>query len=168
MIVSAIAAAAQNGVIGRNNQIPWYLSDDFKYFKRTTLGHFVIMGRKNFESMGRPLPKRTNVIITRDPFYIATDCLIVHSVEEALELALDAGEKEAFIIGGGEIYRQSMPYWDKIYLTRVEAVVEGDVFFPEPAWDEWRLLSTESHPADEKNDFPFTIEVYQRISGEES
>ncbi len=163
MIVSAIVAAASNGVIGRDNQIPWRLSGDLKYFKRTTLGHFVIMGRNSFDSIGRPLPKRTNVVITRNPFFIATDCLIARSVEEALTLALDHGEQEAFILGGGEIYRQSMQYWDKLYLTRVEADVEGDVFFPEPAWEEWRLISSESHPADEKNDFPFRFEVYQRI-----
>lgn len=130
MIVSAIVAAAENNAIGRHNQIPWYLSEDLKYFKRTTLDHFVIMGRRSFESIGRPLPRRTNVIITRDPFYAVSGCLVARSVEEALTMALDAGETEAFIIGGGEIYRQSLPYWDKLYLTRVEAVVEGEVFFP--------------------------------------
>ncbi|MCB0608971.1 MAG: dihydrofolate reductase [Lewinella sp.] len=167
MIVSAIVAAAENNAIGRHNQIPWYLSEDLKYFKRTTLDHFVIMGRRSFESIGRPLPRRTNVIITRDPFYAVSGCLVARSVEEALTMALNAGETEAFIIGGGEIYRQSLPYWDKLYLTRVEAVVEGEVFFPEPDWTQWRRIADEPHPADEKNDFPFRFQVFERIFNEE-
>ena len=112
MIVSAIVAVAKNNVIGINNGIPWYLPADLKYFKKTTLNHHIIMGRKSYESIGRPLPKRTNVIVTRDPFFMASNCLVVHSVEEGLQLALDNNETEAFIIGGGEIYRLGMPFVD--------------------------------------------------------
>ena len=128
MLISSIVATAQDNIIGKNNRIPWYLSNDLKYFKRTTLGHHVIMGRKSFESIGRPLPKRTNIIITRNIFFAASNCLVAHSVEEALELARDNGEVEAFIIGGAQIYEQSMAVWDKLYITEVDAQID---FSPE-------------------------------------
>lgn len=164
MIVSAIVATAKNGVIGKDNNIPWYLSADLKYFKRTTLNHHIIMGRKSFQSIGRPLPKRTNVIITRNPFFVASNCLVVSSIEEALNLAQDNGETEAFIIGGGQIYAQSMPYWDKLYLTEVDVEPEGDVFFPEIDPVEWQLVSAEPHEADEKNDHDYVFKVFERKS----
>lgn len=167
MLVSAIVAAARNRVIGKNNQIPWYLSSDLKYFKRTTLNHHVIMGRKSFLSIGRPLPKRTNIIITRNPYFAASGCLVSPSVEEALGIALDNGETEAFIIGGGQIYELSMPLLDRIYLTEVDAEPEGDVFFPDFDKTQWNQLSSEAHPADEKNDHAYTFKVYERIIGEE-
>lgn len=167
MLVSAIVAAARNRVIGKDNQIPWYLSSDLKYFKRTTLGHHVIMGRKSFESIGRPLPKRTNIIITRAPYYAASGCLVARSLPEALSIAHANGETEAFIIGGGEIYALSLPLLDKLYLTEVDAAPEGDVFFPELDFPEWELISSESHPADDKNDHAYTFKVYERISSEE-
>jgi dihydrofolate reductase len=122
MTISAILAMSKNRVIGKDNQIPWHLSADLKYFKRTTLNHHIIMGRKTFLSIGNPLPKRTNVVLTRNPFFIASNVLVATSIEEGLQLARDNGEEETFIIGGGEIYRQSMPYLDKIYLTLIEAV----------------------------------------------
>ncbi len=162
MIISAIAAAAKNNVIGRDNQIPWYLPADLQFFKKTTLGHHVIMGRKSFESLGRPLPKRTNVVITRDPFFVATGCVVVHSLAEALALAKQNGETEAFIIGGGEIYRQALPFLDRIYLTEVDAVVEGDTFFPETDMDEWQEVFREPHKADEKNEHDFTFRILER------
>lgn len=167
MLISAIVAAARNRVIGHHNAIPWYLSSDLKYFKRTTLEHHVIMGRNSFESIGRPLPRRTNIVISRDPYYVVSGCLVARSIEEALEIAFDNGETEAFIIGGGQIYAAAMPYLDKLYLTEVDAEPEGDVFFPTINPADWILLSSESHPADEKNDHPYTFKVYQRIAGEE-
>ncbi|MEZ4995458.1 MAG: dihydrofolate reductase [Saprospiraceae bacterium] len=167
MIVSAIVAAARNGVIGKDNQIPWHLSSDLKYFKRTTLDHHVIMGRKSFISIGRPLPKRTNIIITRDPYFAASGCLVARSVEEALSIAYDNDETEAFIIGGGQIYALSMPFLDRIYLTEVDAEPDGDVFFTDFNPKEWTLLSSEAHPADEKNDHAYTFKVYERIREEE-
>lgn len=164
MIVSAIVAVDRNNVIGKDNGIPWYLPADLKYFKRRTLNHHIVMGRKNFESIGRPLPMRTNIIVTRNPYFIASNCLVAPSVEAALSIAFDNGEEEAFIIGGGEIYRQSMPFWDRVYLTRVETAVEGgEVFFPDLPGNEWRLLSSESHEADEKNVHRYTFEVYERV-----
>jgi dihydrofolate reductase len=164
MIISAIVAAAENYVIGDGADIPWRLSSDLKYFKRTTLNHHVIMGRKTYESMGRPLPKRTNVVLTRDPFYIGTGIVVARSLEEGLQIALDNGEEEVFIIGGGEIYRQSLPYLDKIYRTRVAASPKGDTFFPELPDGEWQLASVEAHTADEKNEYDYTFEVWERIS----
>lgn len=164
MTVSAIAAVDKNNVIGKDGDIPWRLPADLVYFKRRTLNHHIIMGRRTFESIGHPLPKRTNIIVTRNPFFIASNCLIASSVEEALSIAHENGETEAFIIGGGEIYRQSMPFWDRVYLTRVETAVEGgEVFFPDLPGNEWRLLSSESHEADEKNVHRYTFEVYERM-----
>ena len=162
MTVSAIVATAKQNVIGKDNDIPWYLPADLKYFKRTTLGHHIIMGRKSYESIGRPLPKRTNVIITRDPFYTVSNCVVVHSVEEALKFALDNNEEEAFIIGGGEIYRLALPFVDRLYLTEVDLKVEGTIYFPTLDIDEWNLVSSEAHTADEKNEHDYVFKVLER------
>ncbi|MBK7409953.1 MAG: dihydrofolate reductase [Saprospirales bacterium] len=164
MLVSAIVAVSRNRVIGKDNQIPWYLPADLAYFKRTTIGHHVIMGRLSFLSIGRPLPKRTNVVVTRDPFFTATGCLVAHSVEEALGLALDAGETEAFLIGGGQIYRDSQEYWDRLYLTEVDVEIDGEVFFPELPENEWKLIREEPHAPDEKNPFSYNFKVLERVS----
>lgn len=162
MIISAIVACAKKGIIGKDNEIPWYLPADFAYFKRTTLNHHIIMGRNCFESIGRPLPKRTNIVITRNPFYIASGCLMTHSIGEALKTAQKNGETEAFIIGGGEIYKQSVDLWDKLYLTEVGLDTEGDVFFPEIDLTHWRLVSEEQHQKDEKNEFDYTFKIFER------
>ncbi|MFN0016560.1 MAG: dihydrofolate reductase [Saprospiraceae bacterium] len=167
MIVSAIVAVAKNGVIGKDNEIPWYLPADLAYFKRTTLEHHVIMGRNSFHSIGRPLPKRVNVVVTRDPFFAAEGVLVAHSVEEALGIAFDNGEAEAFIIGGGAIYRDSMDIWDKIYLTEVDIVPAGDVFFPEIDFSEWKETWREVHQADEKNEYVYTFRILERIQGDQ-
>ncbi len=159
MIISAIVATAHNNVIGKDNQIPWYLPADLSYFKKTTLDHHLIMGRNCFRSIGRPLPKRINIVVTRDPFFTADGVLIAHSIEEALGIAFDGGESEVFIIGGGEIYRETVDLWDRIYLTEVEAVVEGDVFFPEINPDEWKEIWKEAHQPDEKNEWEYTFRV---------
>ena len=163
MTISAIVATAKNNVIGRNNDIPWYLPSDLKYFKKTTTGHHIIMGRNSFESIGNPLPKRTNIILTRNVFYTATNALVAHTIEEALLIADRNGEEEAFIIGGGEIYKQSQDYWDKVYLTEVDAEVDGDVYFPELDPAEWRLISEEAHAPDEKNEHAYVFKVFERI-----
>lgn len=167
MTISAIVAVAKNRVIGRDNNIPWYLPEDLKYFKKTTLHHHIIMGRKSFQSIGRPLPKRTNIVVTRDPYFAATGCLVAHSVEEALGLAYDNGETEAFIIGGGEIYSRSSDHWDCLYLTEVDCEPDGDIFFPDIDWSEWRLLSSDPYPADAKNEHAFTFKVYERLPADE-
>lgn len=164
MLVSAIVAVAKNNVIGKDNQIPWYLPADLAYFKRTTLEHHVIMGRNCFHSIGRPLPKRTNIVITRDLFFQADGVLVAHSVEEALGIAYDNGEQEAFIIGGGAIYRESADLWDKIYLTEVDLEVAGDVFFPALDLAEWRETWREHHLPDEKNEWAYTFRILERVA----
>ncbi|MBV6654108.1 MAG: dihydrofolate reductase [Mameliella sp.] len=163
MIISAIVAIDQNRVIGKDNDIPWHLPADLKYFKRRTLNHHIIMGRKTFESIGRALPKRTNIIITRNPFFIVTNCLVASSLQEAIELARNNGEDEVFIIGGGTVYEQAMPIIDRLYLTEVDTTVEdGVVFFPEIDSTQWNEVSSVPHLADEKNPFDYTFKVFER------
>ena len=162
MIVSAIVATAKNNVIGKDNQIPWYLPADLSYFKKTTLEHHLIMGRNCFRSIGRPLPKRTNIVVTRDLFFTAEGVLVAHSLEEALGMAFDGAEEEVFIIGGGEIYLETADLWDKIYLTEVDLEVEGDIFFPDTDPAEWVEISSESHQPDEKNEWAYTFRVLER------
>lgn len=162
MIISTIVASARNNVIGKDNDIPWYLPADLKYFKKKTLGHHILMGRKCFESIGRPLPKRTNVILTRNPYFIASNCMVVHAVEEAIDMALANGEEEFFIIGGGQIYEMTQHLWDRIYMTDVDLYVEGDVFFPEIDMTKWELKSQEDHEPDEKNIHPYSFKTYER------
>ena len=163
---STIVAVAKDHVIGKGNDIPWYLPADLKYFKKRTLHHHIIMGRKCFESIGRALPKRTNIIVTRNPFFIASNCLVVSSVEEALTIAEDNGETEAFIIGGGQIYDLAMPMIDRLYLTEVDIDVPEDkpvVKFPELPVGEWKEVSSEAHAPDEKNEYNYTFRVFERI-----
>lgn len=162
MIVSAIVAASENQVIGLDNEIPWYLPADLKYFKKTTLGHAVIMGRHTYRSIGRPLPKRTNIILSRDPFLVVQGCLVAHSLEEALTLAADSGETEAFIIGGGAVYAAAMSLLDRVYLTRVHLTVQGDTHFPVLDAATWEQKSATHHEADERNEHAYTFEVYHR------
>ena len=163
MTVSALVAVAHHNVIGKDNQIPWYLPADLAYFKRTCLNHCILMGRNSFRSLGRPLPKRTNIVITRDPFFTAEGVLIAHSVEEALGLAFDTGETEAFIIGGGEIFKQSVDLWDKLYITEIDLDVEGDVFFPTLDPAEWRETWREAHEPDAKNEWPYVFKILERV-----
>lgn len=162
MKISCIVAAGNNNVIGNDNDIPWYLPADLQYFKKITLGHHIIMGRNCFESIGKPLPKRTNIVLTRDPFYIASNCLIAHSIPEALAMAHENGEEEAFIIGGGKIYQQSQELWDDLYFTKVDVEVEGNVYFPELDMNEWKLVSEDQHLPDEKNKYSYNFQKYER------
>lgn len=140
MKLAIIVAAARNGVIGRNNQLPWHLPQDLKYFKAVTLGKPVIMGRKTYESIGRPLPGRANIVITRDLSWCANGVEVVHSFDEALELASGVDVSEVMVIGGAEIYKAALPVAHRIYLTRIDLEPEGDAFFPEPGAD-WLLVS---------------------------
>ncbi len=159
-----IAAAAENGALGKDNALLWHLPDDFKRFKRLTTGHPIIMGRKTFESFPRPLPHLHHLIITRDPSYQIPhrDCSIVHSLKEAIEKV--EGPGTAYIIGGGEIYRQSMEVADTIELTRVHGQFEADTFFPEIPAEQWRLEWEEFHPKDERHAYAFTYQTYRRVS----
>ena len=151
MIVSAIAAMSTNRVIGRDNDLPWNLPADMKYFMRTTRGHHVIMGRKTFESMGVPLKNRTNIVVTRDLFYAASGIHVAHSLHEALNMAYENDEKEVFIIGGAEIYKLALPLLNKIYLTEIDLEVsDGDAFFPHFDPDLWVLTNQDAHLPDER------------------
>jgi dihydrofolate reductase len=163
MIISAIAAMSSNRVIGKDGDLPWHLPRDMKYFKDTTRGHHIILGRNNFASLDyRPLRGRTNLVLSRNPFFITSSAIVMHSIEEALSFAYDAGETEAFIIGGGEIYQQSMHLLDKIYLTEVITEVSGDTYFPEVDMNEWRVDSSEYFEPDVKNEFPMRFDVLLR------
>lgn len=166
MIISMIAAMGSNRVIGRDNDLPWHLPDDFIYFQKTTRDHFVVMGRKNWESLPhkfRPLPNRTNIIITRQPTYLAEGATVVSKLEEAIKIANQNGEKEIFIIGGGEIYRIGLSIADKIYLTEIQSDFEGDVTFPVFSKDQWNETSRIAHSIDKKHAYAFDFVTYERI-----
>jgi dihydrofolate reductase len=166
MIVSIIVAVAENGVIGAGNKLIWHLPEDLKNFKKLTTGHHIIMGRKTYESIGRPLPNRVSVIVTRNPDYRQEGCEVVNSIREAVELAENKQESEAFIIGGGQIYQDALPSVDKIYFTRVHHHFEGDVFFSELKQEEWNVLSEQSYQLDEKHKYSFTIYEMKRRNGD--
>lgn len=161
MIVSLVAAMAENRVIGRDGGLPWHLPDDLKRFKRLTVDHTVVMGRKTFAEVKRPLPNRRNVVITRDPDFRSPGVIAVPSLEEALAIA--ATERQVFVIGGGEIYRLALPVAHRLYLTIVHAEVDGDTTFP--AFDEqaWVLEEEAHHPADERHQYAFTFRDYIRV-----
>jgi len=162
MIVSAIVAISKNRVIGKDNKIPWHLPADLKYFKKTTLNHHIILGRKCYESIGKPLPNRINIVVTRDTKYKASGCVIVNSIEEALDYARRQGETEVFIAGGGEIYKQTMHLLDKLYLTEVGIEIEGDVFFCEINEKEWIIHKKNKNYRDSKNPFDYEFKIYNR------
>ena len=162
-MLSLIVAASENNVIGKDNDLLWHLPDDLKHFKRTTKGHHVITGRKTFESHGsRPLPGRTNIIITRNPEYEAEGCIVTDSLEKALGFVKD--DDEPFVIGGEKIYRMALPRADRIYLTRVHAEVEGDTFFPELDKDQWKEVSREFHEQDDRHPYSFTVIILDRTN----
>lgn len=163
MIVSIIVAASENNVIGKDNQLIWKLSSDLQYFKKTTTGHTILMGRKTFDSIGRALPNRTNIVISRNENYTAEGCIKAQSIDQALIL-VPANESEVFITGGGEIYKQALDKGlvEKIYITKVKTIIDGDTFFPEINNSEWELISEEEHTADEKNQFDFSFQVWIR------
>jgi dihydrofolate reductase len=163
MKISIIAAMGDNRVIGAQGKIPWHLPADFKKFKELTMGHPVIMGNKTFESIGKPLPGRTNIILAKDPDYAADGCLISHSLDDAIALAKEAeGSGEVFIGGGGQVYALALPMTDTIYLTKVHGVFEGDTFFPEFDESQWKLVNSEERQKDEKNSFDLTWLTYGR------
>ena len=161
MIVSLVAAMSENRVIGKDGGLPWRLPRDLQHFKRLTIDHTVIMGRKTFAEVKRPLANRRNVVITRNPEFRPHGVTVVPSLEEAL--ALGATEDEVFVIGGGEIYRLALPRADRIYLTVVHANVEGDTYFPEFEGAAWVVESEEDHAADEKNQHSMTFLTYSRL-----
>lgn len=166
MRISIIAAMAENGVIGRGGQLPWRLSADLARFKRLTTGHTVIMGRKTWESIGRPLPERRMVVVTRQSDYRAEGVEVVGTLSDAFQIARTAGEEEAFVIGGADVYRQALPFTDRIYMTLVLAEVDGDTKFPEVDWDTWARIDSDSHESDEKNEYATAFHVFERCATE--
>ncbi len=166
MTISLIAALTRNHIIGKDNRLPWHLPDDMKYFMQTTKGHVVIMGRKNYDSIPekfRPLPNRTNIVITRQKDLRAPGCAIVHSLEDGIGLARLANEKELFIIGGAEIYRLAMPIANRLYLTEIDAELMGDTRFPSIDTQQWKEVSRVHHMPDERHAHPFDFVVYDRL-----
>ena len=162
MKLSLIVAAAENGVIGKDGKMPWRLPAESAYFRQTTLGHPVITGRKNYEAMGRPLPDRLNVVITRQPGYeVPSGVMVVHSLEEALKLPQVKAANEVFVIGGQQIYEQAMSQADKLYLTIVHANISGDTFF-EYDPNEWKVVRTQKHLSDDENKYAFTVQLLER------
>lgn len=159
-MVSLIVAAAENNSIGKNNQLLWHLPNDLKFFKNTTWGMPVIMGRKTFESVNKPLPGRFNIVITRQPGWNAVGVIVAADLNDALQKAAETNCKEAFIIGGGEIYMQGFEIADKIYLTRVHAILDGDTFFPAINEAEWELTSSQEFAADDKHAFAYSFQTW--------
>lgn len=158
--ISLIVAAANNNVIGVNNQMPWHLPNDFKYFKENTLNHSIIMGRKTYDSIGKPLPGRRNIILTRDQEYQNPEVDIANSIQEVLNYCRD--EREIFIIGGAEIFKQALALANRVLLTRVHAEIEGDTYFPELNPADWNLVSQDMHFKDEKHAYDYTSEVWEK------
>ncbi|GHC57032.1 dihydrofolate reductase [Ulvibacter litoralis] len=160
-MITLIAAAGLHNELGKDNDLVWHLPDDFKRFKQLTTGHHIIMGRKTFESFPKPLPNRTHLVITRNKDYQKEGAVVVHSMEEALELAKE--DPQPFIIGGGEIYHLGIALADKIELTRVQGNFDADAFFPEIPEAEWKLISEVTHPKDERHNYAFSYQTFVRL-----
>lgn len=159
-MITLIAAIGENNALGKDNQLLWHLPDDFKRFKTITSGHYIVMGRKTFESFPKPLPNRTHVIITRQKNFTPKDCIVVHSLKEAFEIC--PKNEEIFIIGGGEIYAQSIDFADKIDITRVHKSFDADTFFPNIDLNQWEKTYEDFHPKDDKHLFDFTFQTYSK------
>jgi dihydrofolate reductase len=158
--ISLIAAVSENGVIGAQNRLPWHLPDDLRHFRAITTGHTVITGRKNYDSIGKPLPNRRNIVITHQRGFHAPGCLVVNSLEEAI--ALTSAESEVFVIGGAQLYAQALPLATRLYLTEVHATVAGDTYFPILEPGDWQETAREPHAADERHAHAFSFVVLER------
>ena len=162
MVISHLVAASENNVIGNHNQIPWNLPNDLKFFKNKSWGMQVIMGRNTYESLDKPLPGRINVVITTNKYWKRDDVTVAHTIDEAIKKACESDCNELFIIGGGEIFKQSMNIVNRIYLTRVHTTIEGNVFYPALDESKWKLISEDPHPADDKHKFAYTFQLWER------
>ncbi len=162
MIVSLIVAFTENRVIGFEGDMPWKLSADLKRFKRLTMGHHLIMGRNTYESIGRLLPGRTTIIMTRNTKYSVEGALIASDFEQALAFAKAAGDDEVFVVGGGQVYQHALPLAQRIYATRIHTQLSGDTFFPDVDWEQWKLQDTTTHQPDSKNEYAYSFEDYER------
>ena len=165
MKLALVVAVARNGVIGRAGELPWRLPADSRHFKRVTMGHCIIMGRRTYESIGRPLPGRSSIVVTRDRDYVQEGVEVVHDFDCALEAARRRGEDEAFVIGGADLYHLALPRADRLYITRVHADVEGDTYFPAFDPSRWRRAHELRHEADDRHSHAFSFETYERTGG---
>ncbi len=163
-MISHIVAASENNIIGIKNGLPWRLPNDFKYFKNKTWGMPVIMGRNTFESMKKDLPGRINIVVTKKTDWHPKNVFVTHNIDDAIAQAKECDANEIFIIGGGEIFKQTMEKVNRIYLTRVHTIVEGDTSYPQLDTSKWKLIKEQSFPADEKNNYPYTFEVWEKIN----
>jgi dihydrofolate reductase len=168
-MLSIIVAASENNVIGIHNHLPWHLPVDMRYFKTTTIGKPIVMGRKSFDELGRVLPGRPNIVITRQKDFHSEGLIVVSSLEEGIEKAKTFGTEEIFVTGGGEIFKLALNIVDRVYITRVHATVHGDTYFPEfkpeEKPEEWKLIKNERHEKDEKHEYALTFQVWERITG---
>ncbi|HXI11915.1 MAG TPA: dihydrofolate reductase [Thermoanaerobaculia bacterium] len=162
MTISLIVVMEENRVIGRNNELPWKLSPDLRRFRQLTMGHHLLMGRKTFDSIGRPLPGRMTIVITRNNAFHAAGVTVVPSLEDAIKVARDAGDDEIFVAGGGEIFSQAIPLADRMYITLILAAVEGDVHFPDYDPESWTLIASEGPLTDDKSGLSYTFVTYDR------
>ncbi len=163
MIISLLAAMDEQGGIGKDGRLPWHLTDDLKHFRRLTDGHHVLMGRRTYASIGRPLPGRTMIVLSRDPNYTSREVFVASSFDDALDYANFRRESELFVIGGAQIFEQALPMADRFYRTLVHTSVDADVFFPEYDESEWELVAAKDFDAGGKNDHAFTIQTLHRI-----
>ena len=161
-MISLIVAASENNAIGKGNAMLWHLPEDLKFFKNTTWGMPIIMGRKTFEAVGKPLPGRTNIIVTSNKEWSAENTITTTNIDDAIKVANDTNSKEIFITGGGEIYRQTLPIAHKVYLTRVHTTIDGDAFFPEMDLNTWEIDFEKHVKSDEKNKFDMTFQTWKR------
>ncbi len=169
MIISLIAAATRNHVIGKNGDMPWHLPKDLAYFKRITRGHCIIMGRKTFESFGKgkALPYRTNIVMSRQQDYqVPPQVVLAKNLSAAIDIATNLQETECFVIGGSEIYALALPLAHRIYMTRIDTSVEGDTFFPLQNWEKWQIISSETHLPDAQHAHAYTFEVWENSTPE--
>ena len=164
MRITLVAALDRRRVIGHGSEIPWRLPEDQKAFKRLTLGHCLVMGRVTFESIGRPLPGRTSIVLTRNPAWCAEGATVAADLDVALELARERGETECFVVGGADVYRAALPRADRMVLTRVDAEVVGDVHFPEVDFEAWKLVAEERYEPDDRHAHGFAIQDWERTS----
>jgi dihydrofolate reductase len=161
-MISFILAMDDNRVIGKDNQLPWHLPEDLKFFKRVTMGHPIVMGRKTYDSIGRPLPGRENIIITRNPDYRNEDCTVFNTIAGFLAYCKEKPEEEFFVIGGAEIFHQMMTNVNRLYITEIHEEFEGDTFFQEIDMESWNLISREKGLKDEKNPYDYEFTIYER------
>lgn len=162
MIISLIVAVDENNLIGKRNSLPWYLPADLKHFREVTMGHHILFGQKTYESIGHPLPGRTNIILTDNPKYKQEECVIVHSPQEAIEYAKNAGEEELFICGGAMVYKTFLPLSDRICMTKIHHRFDGDIYFSKIDMKKWKITSKEFHKPDKKDLYKYEFLILEK------